>query len=91
MQSIEIFSAPWILVLCAVFIAAFVRGVSGFGFGLVLAPILLLIVNPKEMVVIIMFLGLLGHLLVLWRSYRNIDLKRILPIIRLLRIDFYMK
>lgn len=80
MQIIEIFSAPWVLALCAVFIAAFVRGVSGFGFGLVLAPILLLIVNPKEMVIIVMFLGLLGHLLVLWRSYRNVDLKRILPI-----------
>ncbi len=80
MQSIEIFSAPWILALGTVFFAAFVRGMSGFGFALVLAPILLLIVNPKEMVVIIMFLSFLGHILVLYRSYRNVDLKRVLPI-----------
>ncbi len=80
MQSIEIFSAPWILALGTVFFAAFIRGVSGFGFALVLAPILLLIVNPKEMVVIIMFLGFLGHALVLCRAYRNVDLKRVLPI-----------
>jgi len=81
MQSLEIFSTPWILALCAVLFAAFVRGLSGFGFALVLAPLLLLILNPIAVVITNLFLGMFGNILVLFRSLRDVNLKRILPII----------
>ncbi len=81
MHSLDVFSVFWILTLCAVFFAAFIRGVTGFGFSLILAPILLLFVNPTSVVVINLLLGLLSNILVLSYSFKKINLKRILPII----------
>jgi uncharacterized membrane protein YfcA len=80
MQSLEIFSPVWILILCAVLFAAFIRGLAGFGFALILAPVLLLILNPAAVVVINLFLSLLSNIVVIVHSHARIDFKRILPI-----------
>lgn len=79
MHSLEIFSTTWVLALCAVFFAAFVRGLAGFGFALVLAPILLLILSPATVVVINLFLSMLSHILVVLHSFVRMDFKRVLP------------
>jgi len=80
MHSLDVFSVSWVLASCAVLFAAFVRGVAGFGFALVLAPILLLILSPKSVVVVNLLLGLLSNILVLRYGFRNVYLKRIIPI-----------
>ena len=79
MHSLDVFSVSWVLASCAVLFAAFVRGVAGFGFALVLAPILLLILSPKSVVVVNLLLGLLSNILVLRYGFRNVYLRRISP------------
>jgi uncharacterized membrane protein YfcA len=79
MQSLDVFSVSWILASCAVLLAAFVRGVSGFGLALVLAPILLLILNSKSVVVINLILGVFSNFIVLTYGFRNVYLKGITP------------
>ena len=79
MQNLEIFSPIWILALCAVLFAAFIRGLAGFGFALILAPILLLILNPVAVVVINICLGFLSNIVVVIHSFAKIDYKRVLP------------
>ena len=79
MQSLEIFSPIWILALFAVLFAAFIRGLAGFGFALILAPILLLILNPVAVVVINLSLSLLSNIVVVIHSFARIDFKRVLP------------
>lgn len=79
MQALDIFSLQWFLALAAVLFAAFVRGTAGFGFALVLAPIMLLILEPKSVVVINLLLGVLSHIAVLRSSFKRVDLRRTLP------------
>jgi len=79
MQSLDIFSLSWALAFFVVLFAAFIRGVAGFGFALVLAPVLLLIIGPKSAVVVILLLGLITHILALRYDFRNIYLKGIIP------------
>ena len=81
MHSLDIFSISWVLALCAVFFAAFIRGITGFGFALILAPVLLLILNPTSVVVVNLFLGLLSNILVLSYSLKKVNLKKILPMV----------
>ncbi len=81
MHSLDIFSVSWVLALCAVFFAAFVRGMAGFGFALILAPILILILNPASVVVVTLLLGLLSNILVLSFSLKKVNLKKILPMV----------
>lgn len=81
MSNLDIFSISWVLALCAVFFAAFIRGIAGFGFALILAPILLLILNPTSVVVANLLLGLLSNILVLCYSFKQVNLKKILPMV----------
>ena len=81
MYSLEIFSTPWIFAFCAVLFAAFVRGLAGFGFALILAPLLFLILDPIAVVIINLFLGLLSHIVVVLWSLREVNLRRISPMI----------
>ncbi|MFC1899448.1 sulfite exporter TauE/SafE family protein [Chloroflexota bacterium] len=81
MHTLDIFTAPWVLSICIVLFAAFMRGVAGFGFALILAPIMLLIIEPTTTVVINLFLGLLSNVLVLSYSFKGVDLKKISPMI----------
>ena len=75
----EIFTAPWIFVSCSVLFAAFIRGLAGFGFALILAPMLLLILEPVTVVVVNLFLGLLSNIPVLFHSFTKVRLTKILP------------
>jgi len=79
MYSLDVFSGYWVLASCAVLFAAFVRGVAGFGFALVLAPILLLILSPKSVVVVNLLLALVSNILVLRYGFRNVYLRKISP------------
>jgi len=79
MQSLEIFSPIWFFALFAVLFAAFIRGLAGFGFALILPPILLLILNPVAVVVINLFLSLLSNIVVVIHSFVRIDFKRVFP------------
>jgi uncharacterized membrane protein YfcA len=79
MQGFDISGLAWVLSLCAVFVAAFIRGISGFGFALILAPVLLLLLNSKSVVVVNLFLGIITNIIVVAYTIRRLDLKRILP------------
>ncbi len=82
MYTSEIFSLSWILASCAVAFAAFIRGTIGFGNALTLAPLLILIVkNPKSVVVIVLFIGLFINITLLRYAIRYVDFRRISPII----------
>lgn len=81
MVDLDIFSAPWFLAFAAVFFAAVVRGTTGFGFALVLAPILLLLIEPKSVVVVDLLLGLLSNIVVVVTSLRNIRWRWITPML----------
>jgi len=63
MLSLELFSIYWILASCAVLFAAFVRGVAGFGLALILAPILLMILSPKSVVVVNLILSMVSNII----------------------------
>lgn len=79
MQSLEIFSTAWTLILFLVLLAAFIRGLAGFGFALVLVPVLLLVLSPAAVVVINISLALLSNIVVIGHSFARIDFRRILP------------
>jgi len=81
MHSLDIFSIPSVLAFCTVLVAAFVRGVSGFGLALILAPILLLLMDAKSTVVVNLFLAIISNLVVLPFNFRHIYLKGILPML----------
>ena len=74
MHNLDIFSLTWVFTICAVFIAAFIRGVTGFGLALILAPVLLLVLKPASVVVVNLLLGSLSNIVVLAYSIRNVNL-----------------
>lgn len=81
MPNLDIFSTTWVLISCVVFFAAFIKGISGFGLILILAPILLLVLDPVNVVVLTLLLGLLSNTLVLGSFFKNINLMKILPLV----------
>ena len=81
MHALDIFSLQWFLALTAVLFAAVVRGTAGFGFALVLAPLMLLLLEPKSVVVVNLLLGVVSHIAVLGSSFRRVDLRRTLPMV----------
>jgi len=81
MYTSDIFSLQWILASCAVVFAAFIRGVSGFGQAMILAPILLLMLNSKSVVPIVLFIGLFLNIILLRYAFRHVNFNRITPII----------
>lgn len=72
-DSMDIFSLSWVGVFFAVTFAFFVRGVAGFGNALILAPILILIVSPKPVVVINLLLGIVSNGVLLPYAFRNMN------------------
>jgi len=66
------------LILAAFFVllGAFVRSVSGFGYALVVTPLLILVMEPKSVVVINILLVSTTHLIVLYHVKQNIDFRR---------------
>ncbi len=79
MQNLDILSTNWIIALCAVFLAALIRGFAGFGLALVLTPILLLFLIPTSVIAIVLLLAMVSNVYIIFRGYKNIDYRRILP------------
>jgi len=67
-----------VLILAAfiVVLASFVRAVSGFGYSLVATPLLMLVIEPKSVVVMNVILGSLTSVLILVPMRRHIDIRR---------------
>ncbi|MBE9501374.1 MAG: sulfite exporter TauE/SafE family protein [Dehalococcoidia bacterium] len=61
----------------AVLVAAFTRSVTGFGSALVAAPLLLLVLEAKSVVVINIVLGIIMCLLILWQSRHHVRVRKI--------------
>jgi uncharacterized membrane protein YfcA len=81
MYTSDIFSLSWIIASCVVVFAAFIRGVSGFGHALILAPILMLMLSSKSVVVIVLFIGFFLNLLLLRYAVKHVKFNRISPLI----------
>lgn len=64
-------------VLIVVFSAALVQSVVGFGYALLAAPILTLIMGPKEMVVFLLFSGLYLRVYMFYRVHKEVVLRDI--------------
>lgn len=67
--------------LTVVFLAGLTQGVTGFGFALVSAPIMIMFISPKVVVPIIVTYGLLISLIILFECRKWLDLIRIWPLI----------
>lgn len=68
--------AMWVML-----IASFIRGITGFGLGLFLAPFLVLIMEPKASVAVILLMVELSHIVTLTFGYRAVNIRRLLPMI----------
>ncbi len=75
----EVFTVAWVLAFCTVLFASFVRGVSGFGAALIMAPVLLLITGSKSIVVVNLILGVIANIIVLCFTFRHVNLRGIIP------------
>lgn len=70
--------APIALLL---FGGAVVQGLTGFGYGLMTVPILMLILPPRMVVPMMMLQGTLLSFMVVYQARQHVRLKRILPLI----------
>jgi uncharacterized protein len=67
--------------LLAIFMAGFTYGLTGFGFGLVSVPLLLLVLPPQSVVPITLLLASVTGVLVVWEAWRCIQIRRIWPLL----------
>ncbi|MFC1964354.1 sulfite exporter TauE/SafE family protein, partial [Chloroflexota bacterium] len=65
-----------VLAALFVFVASFIRSVTGFGYMLVATPLLMLVIDPKTVVVINNFLGAISSILLMYYMRQHIDFKR---------------
>lgn len=63
-----------------VFLAGLTQGVTGFGFALVSAPIMVIFLSPKVVVPIVVTYGVLISIVILVECRKWLDLKRIWPL-----------
>jgi uncharacterized membrane protein YfcA len=68
-------STTLIFGLLAVGIAGGISGLTDFGFALVTAPLLIIVLPPKVVIPIIALLSLLSHIVMLFQTYRWIHLR----------------
>lgn len=71
----------WVVINLIVMFAAFIMGISGFGFVLVTTPLLLLLVDPKMVIVFNVTLGVLVCIPPLWQTYRHLQPSRIIVLV----------
>ena len=67
--------------LLAILMAGFTYGLTGFGFGLVGVPLLLLFLPPQVVVPTVLLLSLVTGALIVYEARHQIQLKRIWPIL----------
>lgn len=64
-----------ILILVAVFVGALAQRITGMGFALVSGPFLVLLIDPLAGVVLVNLCGFTSSLIVLWRTYTEVNWK----------------
>lgn len=69
------------LAILIVFVAASVQGVAGFGRALIAAPLIAIFVPADDTVVIMIMLGLVGAMIMVFKTYRHLHLKRMIPMV----------
>jgi uncharacterized membrane protein YfcA len=69
----------WALSSLCIFVAAFIRGFTGFGLAVVGVPLLSLFFAPAEIVPSIMILAIIAGLQLIPKIWRNVDWKLLLP------------
>ena len=74
------FLITWIALLFIVLAAAFTQGLTGFGYALVAAPLLLLIMEPRSVVVLNIIVPSLVCLLIVVQSREQVRFKGMVPI-----------
>ncbi len=70
-----------VLIALLLFGGALVQGLTGFGYGLMTVPILMLILPPKMVVPMMMLQGTLLSFMVVYQARQHVKLKRIMPLI----------
>lgn len=65
----------------AVLLAAFTMSITGFGFALIAAPLLLFLVESKTVVIIDIVLGTVICILILWESRQHVRPKRVVLLV----------
>lgn len=60
------------------FAATFFSTVTGFGFALIAAPVLTLVMGPKETVVFVIIAGLLVRVVMMWRTWGQFEWSTVL-------------
>jgi len=81
MESLPLWSQYWIIAFLIVLFASMIQGMTGFGAGLLVGPVLTLFLEPKLVVLIIMFTGIANLLFVVHNARRHIYAARALPLI----------
>jgi len=69
----------WALASLCIFMAAFIRGFTGFGLAVVGVPLLSLFFAPAEIVPSIMILAIIAGLQLIPKIWRSVDWKLLLP------------
>jgi uncharacterized membrane protein YfcA len=73
----SVFNTTLLSLALIVVIAAFIRAISGFGFALVATPLMTLVIDPKNAVIISFLLGMAAGLMVLSQVRRHVDTRKV--------------
>lgn len=77
----DLITTTWLWVNLVILLAAFVMSITGFGFALVTASLLLFLVDPKTVIVFNVFLGTIVCLPILWQTRKFLRPRRIAVLI----------
>ena len=78
MEGLPLFST-WIGVFLIVLVAALTQGLTGFGFAIVAAPLLLLLMEPRSMVVLNILGASIVCIMVVAHSWRYVSVRGMVP------------
>ena len=67
-----------VIVIAATLVVAGIQRVVGFGFGMVMAPFMVLILSPHEGVMLVNFLSIIAPVLIMWQLRSYIEWKKFL-------------
>lgn len=81
MESLPLWSHFWIIASLVILLASIIQGMTGFGAGLLTGPALALFLEPKLVVMIIMFTGIGNLVFVVYNARKHIHADRALPLI----------
>lgn len=73
----------WFLVFLIILSGNVIQGMTGFGAALISGPMLAIFLEPKLVVVIVLVTGMSSLILVAYHARRQIDPKRLLPLVLL--------